>query len=391
VTEVLERRSVISGAALADVGRALNRAPILLATEACNRALADAGLRMEDIDGLAVFAPDQGSASLTDLQDGLGLELDWFVDAAIGPSQLSALWEAFMAVACGHARHVLVVHASAEGSERKRLGKNTAPGFAGALPTRAGVGWQRWTYPFAAPSMVHMTAMSAQRHFALYGTTREQLSFIPLVQRENASLNPAAVYRSPLTQADYLGARMISDPLCLYDCDVPIDFGVALVVSSADTTADLRKKPVRVESFCAARRSRVSLDQFDDMASMPLRDVGRAVWERTDLRPADIDVAEIYDGFSFIALAWLEALGFCGKGEGGPFVQGGDNIGRHGVLPMNTHGGQLSAGRMHGWGYVVEACAQLWGEAGERQVPDAEVALVASGGGLYSGAAILTA
>jgi acetyl-CoA acetyltransferase len=135
----------------------------------------------------------------------------------------------------------------------------------------------------------------------------------------------------------------------------------------------------------------MSWDQFDDLSTMVLRDVGADLWTHTDLSPADVDVAQIYDGFSFIAMAWLEALGFCGKGESGPFIDGGSRISLDGQLPINTNGGQLSSGRMHGWGYLPEACAQLWGEGGQRQVPnDPEVAVVASGGGIFAGAMLLT-
>ena len=123
---------------------------------------------------------------------------------------------------------------------------------------------------------------------------------------------------------------------------------------------------------------------------MMCRDAGAALWERTDYQPEDVDLAQLYDGFSFIALSWLEALGLCGRGESGPFIEGGSRIARDGVLPLNTNGGQLSAGRMHGWGYVGEACTQLWGEGGERQVePRPKVAAVGSGGGIFAGALLL--
>ena len=123
---------------------------------------------------------------------------------------------------------------------------------------------------------------------------------------------------------------------------------------------------------------------------MANRDAGAHLWTRTDLRPADVDVAELYDGFSFLTLSWLEALGFCGVGESGSFVEGGERIGLDGELPLNTHGGQLSAGRLHGFGFLHEACVQLWGEGGERQVPGGpEVAVAAAGGGNTCGCMLL--
>ena len=153
---------------------------------------------------------------------------------------------------------------------------------------------------------------------------------------------------------------------------------------------DCRKPRLRVESVGSALRGRPSWDQFDDLTTMALRDASAMLWERTELTPADVDVAELYDGFSFIAMAWLEALGFCGKGEGGPFVEGGTRIARDGEIPLNTHGGQLSAGRLHGYGFLHEACVQLWGEGGERQVAgDPRVGVAAAGGGPLGGCLLL--
>ncbi|MEY2464882.1 MAG: hypothetical protein QOH64_3020, partial [Acidimicrobiaceae bacterium] len=211
----------------------------------------------------------------------------------------------------------------------------------------------------------------------------------------NAALNPKGVYRDPMSLDDYLGIRMISDPLCLYDCDVPADGSTAVIVSRADSAADLRRPPIAVEAVGTAIHGRPSWDQWDDLTTMALRDAAAQLWTRTDLTPADVDVAELYDGFSFIALCWLEALGFCAKGEGGPFIDGGERIARDGLLPLNTHGGQLSAGRLHGYGFLHEACAQLWGVAGERQVVrpggrQPEVAVAAAGGGPLAGCLLLS-
>src|SRR5437588_6231874 len=234
--------------------------------------------------------------------------------------------------------------------------------------------------------------MCAQRHFHEYGTTREQLAQIALNARRNAALNPKAIYRDPMTMEDYLSVRMITTPFCLYDCDVPADGSTAFVVSRADSVADLRKPAVRVEAVGSAIHGRPSWDQWDDLTTMALRDAAAMLWSRTDLRPADVDLAELYDGFSFITMAWLEALGFCGKGEGGPFIDGGQRIARQGgEVALNTHRGQLSAGRLHGYGFLHEACTQLWGEAGERQVPgDPEVGVAAAGGGPLAGCLLLT-
>jgi acetyl-CoA acetyltransferase len=195
--------------------------------------------------------------------------------------------------------------------------------------------------------------------------------------------------------ADYLDARMISTPLCLFDCDAPSDGSTALVVSHRDHTPDVPHPVCQVNAVGTALRGRPSWDQFDDMTTMAARDAAASMWERTDLRPEDVDVAQLYDGFSILAMVWLEAMGFCGRGESGPFVEDGMTISRAGSLPINTAGGQLSGGRLHGFGLIHEACVQLRGDGGDRQVVTArggppEVAAVSNGGGPIAGSLLLT-
>jgi len=392
-----ERAAVISGVGQSDVGRRLHRDPLALTAQACLAAIADAGLRPSDIDGLATYPggmdapPGFSGAGITDVQDMLRLELDWYTGGLEMPGQLGAVIAACLAVSAGLARHVLCFRTVYEGSAQGRGGRSgVMPGGGGGGTFRAS-GFMEWTLPFAAPSAAIWVAMFAQAHFHRYGTTREQLAQIALNGRRNAARNPKAVYRDPMTLEDYLSVRMISEPLCLYDCDVPCDGSTAIVVSAAETAPDLRKPPLRVEAVGTAIHGRPSWDQFDDLTTMACRDAGAHLWSRTDLGPDDVDVAELYDGFSFITMAWLEALGFCGRGESGPFVEGGSRIALDGQLPLNTHGGQLSGGRLHGFGLLHEACVQLWGEAGDRQVPgDPEVAVAAAGGGPLAGVMLLT-
>jgi acetyl-CoA acetyltransferase len=399
VTAVGERAAVISGVGQSQVGRRIYRDPLALTVEAVLRAIDDAGLTRHDIDGIATYPgrlevpPGFSGAGVTELQDALRLELRWFAGGLESPGQLGSVVNAALAVAAGVADHVVcfrtVTEASAQGS--KGRSSVTMGGGGGGRGIRMG-GTQQWVLPFGAPSAANWIGMMAMRHMHEFGTTREQLGQIPLTARRNAALNPQAIYSEPLTLDDYLSARMISEPLCLYDCDVPADGSTAIVVSRADAAADLRRPPVGIEAVGTAMRGRPSWDQWDDLTTMACRDAAAMLWTRTDLRPADVDVAELYDGFSFITLAWLEALGFCGHGEGGAFVEGGARIARDGELPLNTHGGQLSAGRLHGYGFLHEACLQLWGEAGERQVDGSpEVAVAAAGGGPLAGCLLLTA
>jgi acetyl-CoA acetyltransferase len=229
-------------------------------------------------------------------------------------------------------------------------------------------------------------ALLASRHMHLHGTTREQLGAIAVSNRSYASLNPKAVYREPLDLETYLHARPIAEPLHLYDCDVPCDGSTAVIVSGADVG-----RAVRIASVGAARRRRPYWFVDDDAAPMAASDAAAAMWSGTDLSPSDVDVAQLYDGFTILTLLWLEALGFCEVGEGGPFVEGGKRIALDGDLPLNTSGGQLSAGRLHGFGLLHEALVQLRGEGGARQVPgDPEVAVVGVGGGPLGACLLLT-
>ena len=230
--------------------------------------------------------------------------------------------------------------------------------------------------------------MAASQHFARYGTTRETLGWVALNARANAARNPTAVFRDPLTMEDYLASRPISSPLGLLDCDPLCDGSVAVVVSALDAAGDLRHPPVRVEAVGMQITERLEWDQ--GVLSHEPQVLGPAahLWSRTDLRPADVDVAELYDGFTFNCVTWFEALGFCGIGEAKDFLDTGKRIALDGDLPLNTHGGQLSHGRTHGMGLVHEAITQLRGDGGPRQVRNAATAVVSTGG-LTPGGVIL--
>jgi acetyl-CoA acetyltransferase len=394
---IIERRAAITGAGQSDVGRRLHRDPLDLTLDACVAAIEDAGLTTRDVDGIATYPGPMDTpagfsgAGLVEVQDALRLEVGWYTGGIELPSQLGAVINACLAVASGLADHVLVFRSVFEGSAQGKEGRSAVmPGGSRGGGFRAS-GFMEWTLPFAAPSAAMWIAMMAQRHFHEFGTTREQLAQIAINARKNAALNPKAVYRDPMTLDDYFAARMISTPLCLFDCDAPCDGATAVIVSRAEIARDLRKPPIEVEAVGTALRGRPSWDQFDDLTTMACRDAAAQMWARTDLKPGDVQLAEMYDGFSFITLAWIEAMRFCGRGEGGPFIEGGHRIARDGEIPLNTNGGQLSGGRLHGFGFIHEACVQLWGEAGERQVPnEPEVGVAAAGGGPLAGCLLLT-
>jgi acetyl-CoA acetyltransferase len=391
MTAKAERRAILSGLGQSAIGRRLFREELDLTCEAALAAIADAGLKVDDIDGVAAYpGPIQGPAGFAgpgvyEVQDALGIDVRWHLSGGEGPAQISPVIHAMLAVGAGLCRHALVYRTVTEATAAADTGRL---GIGVGSPQIHGFG--AFLIPFGAMSAANWLALYARRHMHEFGTRREHLGAIAINGRCHAALHPTAIYKTPMTMDDYLGARMISDPFCLYDCDVPADGSTAVVVSSAETAHDLAHAPVRFEAVGTAMRARPLWDQWRDITTMAARDAAAHLWSRTDLKPSDVDTAQLYDGFSFLTLAWLEALGFCGRGESGPFVEGGHRIGLGGELPLNTWGGQLSGGRLHGFGFVAEACRQLRRECGERQVPDCEVAAVGVGGGPVAGCMLLT-
>jgi acetyl-CoA acetyltransferase len=389
----------VSGLGQSEVGRRLFRPSLDLTLDASLAAIADAGLTLGDIDGLVAYPGGGGPVfgfpgpSLAEVHDALRLRLSWYGSGSEVPGQLAAVIQACLAIVSGLARHVLVYRTVTEGSARAQARAAAAPDEGVAAnrqpsPRPRASGWMQWLAPFGVTAPAQWYAPYVRRYMHDYGLTRAQLAEISISARTKAALNPKAVYRDPLTLDEYLASRMISDPICLYDCDVPCDGSTALILSSAEHASDAPHGTVRVESVGAGLGSRTYRDQFRDPWFGAV--AAEQMWARTDIKPDDVDVAELYDGFSFLTLQWLESLGFCGRGEAGAFLEGGQGIALDGKLPLNTDGGQLAAGRLHGLGLVHEACLQLRGEAGERQVAGAEIAVVANSGVPNMGCMLLT-
>jgi acetyl-CoA acetyltransferase len=398
VNDIIERRACISGVGQSEVGRRLFRDPLELTLDGCLAAIAHAGLTTEDIDGLSTYPGPMGmpagfsGAGAYEVMDALRLKCGWYNSGLETSGQLGSVINACLAVAAGLATHVLCFRSVYEGTAQGEKGRSSVMpgGGGGGGGTFKASGYTEHNLPFSAPSAAIWIAMFAQRHFHQYGTTREQLAWIALNARRNAQVNPKAIYRDPMTLDDYMSVRMISTPFCLYDCDVPCDGATAVIVSRRDRAKDMPNAPLRVEAVGTRIDGRPSWDQFDDLSTMANRAAGKQIWERTELKPADVQMAQLYDGFSWITMSWLEALGLCGIGESGPFIDGGQNIARDGRLPLNTHGGQLSSGRLHGYGFLHEGATQMWGQAGERQIATPpEVGVIAAGGGNTCGCLLL--
>ncbi|HWC80487.1 MAG TPA: OB-fold domain-containing protein [Pseudonocardiaceae bacterium] len=385
-----EDRVALTGVGQSRVGRRLMVDPISLTVQACRAAVADAGLDLEDIDGLstypAVSPTGLSEGGITALTEALGLRPTWVNGGSEVPGQIGSITAAMLAVAAGLCRHVLCFRTVWESSHTALV----RSGDWRSANSRA-TGMFEWRAPFGAMSAAQWIGCHASHYLHRYGVGRDVLGAIAVTARAGAARNPEALYRDPMTLEDYFAARMITTPFGLYDCDVPCDGSVAVVVSAIETAADRPTPPVLVESVGTAILERLSWDQ-DTLTHLPQsRGPAAHLWTRTDLTPSDVDVALLYDGFTFNAVSWLENLGFCGPGEASDFVAGGKTIALDGPLPLNPHGGQLSAGRLHGYGFVREAMLQLRGQAAGRQVPGARTAVVTAGGGVPSGAMLLRA
>jgi acetyl-CoA acetyltransferase len=377
----------ISGIGQSKVGMKLTRSPLLLTLDAIKEALDEAGLTISQIDGVSTY-PGRSAGYLgfspigaDELIDALGMRVTWHAGGGEISSQLGAVVAAAGAIRTGQARHVICYRTVYEAAALSRPDEYP-------MQRRERVeGYSQWFAPFNATSAANWTAQYAMRHVKRYGMTREQLAQIALTGRANAMLNPRALVREPLTMDEYMSARMITSPLCLYDCDRYTDASTVLIVSAGDALDEVKCTPIRIAAM-AGSVDRHSWDQAEWMACYA---TGADLWKRTDYKPSDVDTAQVYDGFSFQAVAWLESFGFCEVGEGGRFIEGGKRIALDGELPINTFGGQLSGGRLHGFGFAHEAVVQLRGNGGARQIKkkDLKLAVAASGGGPLATALLL--
>jgi acetyl-CoA acetyltransferase len=397
MTEPWELGSVISGIGISRIGRKTGIGGLVLTEESARAAIADAGLTVADIDGITTI----GDTPIEQATAALGIQPRWQGGGGMAWGGLLApVMSACRAVSEGEARHVLVyrtVQMMGGAIPIPAAGPPAEPPTASASSedddeeeAQSVMGEMGSILTYHAYSAVNWLAMHAKRHMHLYGTTKEQLGWLAVNSRRNAVLNPLAVYRDPYTLEDYMNTRSISDPFGLFDCDVPIDGSISVVVSTADYANDGPNPSLRVQA-CGGSAGLGGWLYRPDYPKMASVEAAAEMWSRTDLRPADLDLAELYDGFTFLTFAWLEALGICGDGEAGPYVEGAKRIALDGELPLNTYGGQLSAGRMHGYWVLHEACTQLRGAAGERQVAgNPEVAVVSNGGGPIAGCMLLS-
>ena len=383
--------AAITGAALSDVGRNTGRPAMVHLAQAGRpgdghgRALARRHRRyLHVIPARLTGSPGMSPLGTGEVRGALGLKTRWHSAVPDGPSQMAPIMVAAMAVLTGQARHVLCFRALTESSSQSAGQRASIPGAGRA---RIG-GWLGWLVPNNAMSAANWAGWMATRYFHEFGMTREHLALVATAQRQFAMRNPDAVMRKPLSTEDYFAGRMISSPLGLFDCDVPIDGAGVVIVSAPDAAKDCARAPLWIEAMGAALHGPETWDQRADLTTMGAHDAAADMWRRTDFKPSDLDLLALYDGFSIFVPLWLEAMGLCGHGEAKDLIASGA-CAPGGRYPVNTGGGQLSAGRLHGFGLIQEACLQLWGDGGERQVDGARLAACGTGGGFIAGSMLL--
>lgn len=377
------RRVAIVGVSLSDTGRVDTRTPWELHGQAVRRAAVDAGLTKGDIDGFA--SNGLGSLPPIEVAEYLGLRPTWIDSTGVG----GATWEVMAghatdAIAAGHADVVVLVYGSTSRSDLKKRRRTANLSFGARGPVQFEV-------PYGH-TLIGKYAMSARRHMHEYGTTIEQLAEVAVSARYNAQFNPDAYYRDPLTIDDVLSSDLIADPFTKLQCCIRSDGGCAVILAAEDRIPDTATKPVWVLGH-GQHVSHTTMSEWPDFTVSPAAVSGPIAFERAGVRPDEIDVCTIYDAFTYMELVTLEDLGFCAKGEGGAFVEGG-RLRLGGELPTNPDGGGLSACHpgMRGLFLLVEAARQLRGDhPPERQVPGARLACVSGTGGWFcsSGTMIL--
>ena len=370
------RDPVIAGLGMTEIGRVYGRTAAQFAANAVRLAAADAGLALGDIDGLLVSAGSTGGVHLG-LQRDLGLpDLKLLIRMqAYGSTAAAMVQFASMAIQAGMAGVVACVWAD----DPLRPGSSAAAAY--GRTARVPAGWPGLVGASGILGPNPMYALAARRHMAKYGTSNEDLGSIAIAQRDWAALNPLAQLREPITMADYLAARWIAEPFRLLDCCLVSNGGAAVIVTAADRAASLAQPPVHVLGW-AQRHPGHFLRRDDDfgLVSGAAR-AGPAALAMAGVTLADIDVAELYDCYTYTVLITLEDYGFCAKGEGGPFVSSGV-LGPGGTLKVNTGGGQLSGYYLWGMTPLSEGIIQARGQAGERQAPAHDLVLVSGNGGV---------
>jgi acetyl-CoA acetyltransferase len=358
------------------VARNSGRSPASLALEACTKVLRETGLGAADVDGVCGSIPEARH-----IQAALGIpEVTWFANPAI--PVVNHVAAAVSAIASGLCEVVLLYHAA------YRLAWNTASALKDPFRRSMSPGDGTNPGPENISGSAGYTAW-ASRYVYEFPVKREHFGYVAVSDRSNATKNPAAAMRDPITMEDYLAARMIRWPLCLLDMDVPVDGADAFVLTTAERARELPLRPVLVNSVALGMVDKNEEDQSPSLRRHGQHVVIEALKRRSDFWIDGVDVYFPYDGFTPITLNWIENAGWCGPGEAGPFLEENWDAAENRILisgrvPLNPHGGALSEGGTQGSGHFREAIHQLQGRAGERQVPGARTAIITAGGFFFN-------
>lgn len=376
----LREKGAITGIGETEYVRSSKRSLVSLQMESCLEAIADAGLVPSDIDG--IIAKAGSGLTAEDVITNLGLEDLKFSGTTPlgGASGNAAIQCATAVIAAGICHHVLIPIAR----KRARIAEHIS-----SIPQFSQLA--EFEMPLGINSPAQYYAPMARRHMELYGTTSRQFAEVAMTMRRHAALHGNAVMKEPMTLEQHQTSRMITDPFRLLDCSLENDGGVAIVVSAADRACDMRSRPVYVCGVAEGHPdSPGAISQRREITRLGIAKAAPRAFQMAGITHAEIDVAQIYDCFTYMVICQLEDLGFCAKGEGGEFVADG-NIALGSRLPVNTHGGLLSQSHMAGMAHIVELVRQLRGEAGAAQVPGAEWGLTTGYGDLGDGSiAIMT-
>ncbi|KAA9156340.1 lipid-transfer protein [Amycolatopsis acidicola] len=386
-------RCAIAGIGETEYTKRSGVSDLALAVTACTRALEDAGIDATEVDG--IVRNDFDLVTHNELADALGVPdlTYWGISGAGGSAAPAQVAQAVAAIESGQASTVLVFRALNGRSGADRYGQ-TRRATDGPPEVGGGSTYDEYFLPYGLVAAGQAYSMVARRHMIEYGTTSEHLAHISLTCRERANANPRAqMHGRAMTMADYENARMISDPLRLFDYCLETDGACALVVTSAERARDGRRPPALIRAVSMGTgpepKGGVLFPVLlrDSYTTFPSAAVARTLYERAGFGPDEVGVAQIYDCFTITALIQLEDYGFCEKGEGGPFAASGA-LGLDGRLPVNTGGGHLSEGYIHGLNHVVEGVRQIRGES-TSQAPHSEICLVTGGSPPASSALIL--
>lgn len=368
----LRGKTAIVGAGLAGLGEAPGMQSMEILSDAVHAALDDAGLKLDDVDGVFASTMSHFMPALS-VSEYLGIRPRFSESSMIGGSSLVAyVTTAAMALVTGQCDVALIAYAS---NQRSASGRLVSGSLGEYLP---------YEMPYKPRYPISAYAMAAARHMHQYGTTREQLAEVAVSARQWAALNPDAFERQPITVDDVINARLISDPFTRLDCCLVTDGGAAIVMTRADRAVDCARPPIYMLGSAFAHWHR-QISQMPDLTVTAASESGQRAFAMAGVKPADCDVLQLYDAFTINPILFLEDLGFCAKGEGGSFVAGGRTA-PGGELPVNTNGGGLSCVHpgMYGLFTLVEAVSQLRGDCGARQVADAKIALAHGNGGVLS-------